>query len=141
MPLLLPSPEGDGYFKSLAEKQRLLADGLKKMGKAFGSLSSEMEEMADDLERGEVDKSLIERQKKIINRLLEAEKSVKEGKEASRRRYSEPGIFVAPKKVSLPQNLGEDKKALRELLEKRIEETYPSEYRKEIEDYFRRLVE
>jgi hypothetical protein len=141
MPLPLPSPEGDGYFKSLAEKQRQLAEELRKIGKAFEPLSSEMEEMADDLERGEVDKRLIERQKKIINRLLEAEKAVKEGEEASTRRYSEPGLFVAPKKVSLPQNLGEEKKALRELLEERIEEPYPSEYRKEIEDYFRRLVE
>ena len=71
---------------------------------------------------------------------LEAEKAIKEG-EVSRRRRSEPGIFISPEKVSLPDDLGEEKKNLRELLEKRIEEPYPEEYKKEVEEYFRKLIE
>ncbi|MEJ2567793.1 MAG: hypothetical protein P8Z50_02795 [candidate division WOR-3 bacterium] len=43
--------------------------------------------------------------------------------------------------MSLPENLGEEKKSLRELLEKRINEPYPEEYKKEIEKYFRELTE
>jgi hypothetical protein len=140
MPLPVPSQDTDGYLKSLAEKQRQLAEELRGMGKAFESLASEMEKMANDLERGVQDKKLIERQKKVLDRLLEAEKAIKEG-EISSRRHSEPGIFVAPKKVVLPADLGEEKKNLRELLEKRIDEPYPREYKKEVEDYFRRLIE
>jgi hypothetical protein len=140
MPLPLSSPEMEGYLKRLAERQRQLAEDLRDMGKAFESLASEMEKMANDLERGVQDKKLIERQKKVLDRLLEAEKAIKEG-EISSRRHSEPGIFVAPKRVVLPGDLGEEKKNLRELLEKRINEPYPGEYKKEVEDYFRRLVE
>jgi hypothetical protein len=140
MSLPVPSPETSGYLKRLAERQRQLAEDLRGMGKAFESLASEMEKMANDLERGLQDKKLIERQKKVLDRLLEAEEAIKEG-EVSSRRHSEPGIFVAPKRVTLPVDLGEEKKNLRELLEKRIEEPYPREYKKEVEDYFRRLVE
>jgi len=110
------------------------------MGSAFESLSSEMDDMADDLARGKLDQKLIERQRKVLDRLLEAEKAIREG-EVSRRRRSKPGIFVSPKKVSIPKNLGEEKKNLRELLEKRIEEPYPEEYKEEVEEYFRKLIE
>jgi hypothetical protein len=140
MPLGIPSQIPGGDLKSLIEKQRQLAEELRKMGKAFEPLSSEMDAMADDLARGKLDMNLIERQKKVLDRLLEAEKAIREG-EVSRKRRSEPGVFVSPGKISLPGDLGEEKKKLRELLEKRIEEPYPREYKKEIEDYFRKLIE
>ncbi|MBN1694827.1 hypothetical protein JW879_05455 [candidate division WOR-3 bacterium] len=140
MPFPLADPKASGDLKSLSAKQRKLAEDLKKMGKAFAPLSSEMEEMANNLERGRLDKNLIDRQRKVLDRLLEAEKAIREG-EASSRRRSEPGIFVSPGKVSLPENLGEEKKNLRELLEKRINEPYPEEYKKEVEEYFKKLIE
>ncbi len=140
MPIPVPELKENGELKSLASLQRKLAGNLRKMGKAFGPLSSEMEKMAGDLESGILDKKLIERQRKVLDRLLEAESSIKEG-ELSRRRRSEPGIFVIPEKVSLPKNLGEEKKKLRELLEERINEPYPEEYKEEVEEYFKRLVE
>ena len=140
LPLEIPSKNPGGDLKSFMEKQKQLAEDLREMGKAFGPLSAEMEAMADDLAKGKLDKQLIERQKKVLDRLLEAEKAIREG-ETSRRRRSEPGIFVRPGKVSLPTNLGEKKKKLRELLEKRIGEPYPREYKKEIEEYFRKLIE
>lgn len=140
MPIPVPNLKTSGELKSLSSRQRELAEDLKKMGKAFEPLSSEMEKMADYLESGILDKKLMERQKKVLDRLLEAERAIKEG-EISRRRHSEPGIFVNPGKVSLPENLGEEKKNLRELLEKRINEPYPEEYKKEVEEYFRKLIE
>ncbi len=140
LPLEVPSPSMSGELRSLMEKQRQLAEELRRMGKAFEPLSSEMDDMADDLARGKLDQKLIERQKKVLDRLLEAEKAVREGK-ISRRRRSEPGIFVSPKKVTIPKNFGEEKKYLRDLLDKRIQEPYPEEYKKEIEEYFRRLIE
>ncbi|MEO0293387.1 MAG: hypothetical protein ABIN61_04080 [candidate division WOR-3 bacterium] len=139
--LPVPTSGGESYLKELAEKQRQLAQKLEEMGSAFGPLSDEMKEMAESLEKGFIDKEIIERQRKVLDRLLEAERSIREG-DLSTRRYSEPGIFVAPERVKLPENLGEEKKRLRELLKKRIEEEpYPYEYKKEIEDYFRRLIE
>jgi hypothetical protein len=140
IPVPVPGLKTSGELKSLSSRQRELAEELKKMGRAFEPLSSEMEKMADYLESGILDKKLMERQKKVLDRLLEAERAIKEG-EISRRRYSEPGIFVNPGKVSLPENLGEEKKNLRKLLEKRINEPYPEEYKKQVEDYFRKLIE
>jgi len=140
LPLEVSTQTLSGELRSLIEKQRQLAEDLRKMGRAFESLSSEMDDMADDLARGKLDQKLIERQRKVLDRLLEAEKAIREG-EVSRRRRSKPGIFVSPKKVSIPKNLGEEKKNLRELLEKRIEEPYPEEYKEEVEEYFRKLIE
>lgn len=140
IPVPVPGLKTSGELKSLSSRQRELAEDLKKMGRAFEPLSSEMEKMADYLESGILDKKLMERQKKVLDRLLEAERAIREG-EISRRRYSEPGIFVNPGKVSLPENLGEEKKNLRKLLEKRINEPYPEEYKKEVEEYFRKLIE
>jgi hypothetical protein len=140
LPMEIPSQTPGGDLKSLSEKQKQLADELSEMGKAFNPISAEMKAMAEDLARGEIDKRLLERQKKVLDRLLEAEKAIREG-EVSRRRKSEPGIFVSPGKISLPVDLGEEKKKLRELLEKRMEEPYPRQYKKEIEEYFRKLIE
>ena len=140
IPIPTPGGKGSGSLKELAERQRELANALRKNGKAFGPLSSEMEQMAGDLESGILDKKLMERQRKVLDRLLEAEKSTREG-DISRRRHSEPGIFVAPPKVTLPENMGEEKKHLRELLQIRINEPYPEEYKKEVEEYFKKLIE
>jgi hypothetical protein len=140
MPIPVPNPKNKGILQNLSQKQRQLAEDLRQMGKAFEPLSSEMEEMANNLERGMLDKNLIERQQKVLDRLLEAESAIREG-DVSRKRRSEPGIYVSPGKISLPENLGEEKKTLRELLEKRIKEPYPEEYKKEIEKYFRKLTE
>ncbi len=140
MPLPIADPKAAGKLKSLSSRQKKLAEDLRKKGNAFAPLASEMEEMAKNLERGMLDKKLIERQRKVLDRLLEAEKAIREGEVSSRRR-SEPGIFVSPEKVSLPEDLGEEKKNLRELLEKRINEPYPEEYKKEVEEYFRKLIE
>lgn len=139
-PIPVPNHKAKRKLTSLSAKQRQLAETLGEMGKAFEPLSSEMKKMAEDLERGMLDKKLIERQRKVLDRLMEAERALREG-ELSRKRRSEPGIFVSPEKVYLPKNLGEKKKKLRELLEKRINEPYPEEYKKEVEEYFRRLIE
>ena len=140
IPIPVSGSQDKGILQNLSQKQRQLAEDLRKMGKAFEPLSSDMEEMANNLEKGMLDKNLIERQQKVLDRLLEAESAIRQG-DVSRRRRSEPGIFVSPEKLSLPENLGEEKKSLRELLEKRINEPYPEEYKKEIEKYFRELTE
>jgi len=140
MPIPVPGSQNKGILQNLSQKQRQLAEDLRRMGKAFEPLSSEMQEMANNLEEGMLDRNLIERQQKVLDRLLEAESAIRE-EDVSRRRRSEPGIYVSPEKVSLPKNLGEKKKTLRELLKKRINEPYPEEYKKEIENYFRELTE
>jgi len=92
------------------------------------------------MEIGELDEKVLERQIKLLDRLLEASESIRR-KDISKKRRSRPGIFVSPPKITLPKDLGEEKKALRILLEKRMKEPYPKAYEKEIERYIRKLLE
>ncbi len=127
-------------LKELSRKQRSLAKKLRELGEALNPIARDMEEMAEKMERGELDKRILKRQMKLLDRLLEASKSIRR-KDISKKRRSRPGIFVSPPKITLPEDLGEEKKALRELLEKRMKEPYPKAYEKEIERYIRKLLE
>ena len=138
--LPLPIGEREEEMKNLSEKQRGLARKLREVGGALGPLARDMEEMAKKMERGELDIKLLERQKKTLDRLLEAKKSIRR-MGVSKKRRSEPGIFVSAPKISLPENFGEEKKELREILKKRMKESYPLTYKKEIERYIRKLLE
>ncbi len=136
----LPAKGRSQTLQKLARKQKGLAKELRDLGEALNPLAREMEAIAERMERGELDKKLIERQKKVLDRLLEANKSIRR-KDISKKRRSNPGIFVSPPRVTLPEDLGEKRKELRELLEKRMKEPYPAAYKKEIEMYIRKLLE
>ncbi|MCK4225700.1 hypothetical protein KAX29_02285, partial [candidate division WOR-3 bacterium] len=138
--LPIPGNKGRGALAKLGQKQRKLASELREMGEAFSPIAKEMEDMADKMERGELDMKVMERQQRVLDRLLEVSKSIRR-KEVSKKRRSRPGVFVSPGKITLPQDLGEEKKALRELLKQRIKEPYPRAYEKEIETYIRKLLE
>jgi len=138
--LPIPGNKGRGALAKLGQKQRKLASELREMGEALSPIAKEMEDMADKMERGELDMKVMERQQRVLDRLLEVSKSIRR-KEVSKKRRSRPGVFVSPGKITLPQDLGEEKKALRELLKQRIKEPYPRAYEKEIETYIRKLLE
>jgi len=73
----LPANKQTDALRELSRKQRSLANKLREMGEALNPIARDMEEMAERMERGELDERVFERQMKVLDRLLEASKSIR----------------------------------------------------------------
>ena len=132
-------------LSSLAARQQLIREQLSRLGQGrqatgsvsgdLGGIGQEMEEIVGQLEQRGLDKETIERQQRVLSRLLDAQRSVRR-QGFARRRMSEParaqqtspgdglpGAVPAP--VGAPPS--------------RREDPYPSAYREAIEAYFRAI--
>lgn len=128
-----------GKQQALAEALKRVAEGLK--GRALGDLGGtarEMEQLAEEMQRGRITEEIIKRQNKILRHLLDAQKSIYT-KKFSKRRISEPGKdFVdlpSPKELELMTKRGISQKDIL----KALREKYPKEYEKLIRAYFKAL--
>lgn len=119
--------------RGLAEQEQLLGD--------LGALAKETEETAKSLERQDLSRKLIERQERILSRLLDAQRSLRK-RDYSPRRKAEVGQDMPwVKGVSaLPPDLGEKEKMAQKDLLKALKEAYPKEYEKLIRAYFKSLA-
>lgn len=150
---LLPLPGGltpgaMASLRRLAGKQRELRQALQELsGRPEASryqdlienLTREMEKAEEQLYQYKIDRSLIERQKLIISRLLDAQKSIRQ-EDRPKERKSKPGkdegrLVLTP----LSRDLGRDE--LRELIQQALREPYPKDYELIIREYFRALLE
>ncbi len=126
--------------KALSELESEFGNRSEIMGR-LGQLGEEMKKVVGDLERLHVDQSTIDRQKKILSRLLDAEKSLRE-RDYSKQRRAEMGEDVfrpSPKRLS-PETTQQEGKA-KDDLSRFMQETYPKEYEQLIKDYFKALSE
>ncbi|MGQ0715372.1 MAG: hypothetical protein ACT4PJ_16870 [Gemmatimonadaceae bacterium] len=113
---LLPMPgqrmsaQGQAQARGIAEQQRNLADRLDEAGQNSSSgraseLAREMRQIAEALDAGRVDQTLIERQQRLFRRLLDAgltlEKEERDdrGERESRSATGAEGTFTPPAEV------------------------------------------
>jgi hypothetical protein len=151
---------GDGNQPSLAQQaamQRLAAEqeavrkALSELEREFGNSSEiagrldkigeEMKKVLEDFERMRVDQSTIDRQKQILSRLLDTEKSMRE-RDYSKQRRAEVGEDVSrtsPGELSSETLQSEERGA--EDLTRFMQEAYPKEYEQLIKEYFKALSE
>jgi len=146
LPFNVMSQEMAQQLADLIGKQQALAEALKKVaeglkGRALGDLGGtarEMEQLAEEMERGRITEEIIKRQNKILRHLLDAQKSIYT-KKFSKRRISEPGKnFVdlpSPGELELMTKRGISQKDIL----KALREKYPKEYEKLIRAYFKAL--
>jgi hypothetical protein len=151
---------GDGNQPSLAQQaamQRLAAEqeavrkALSELEREFGNSSEiagrldkigqEMKKVVEDFERMRVDQTTIDRQKQILSRLLDTEKSMRE-RDYSKQRRAEVGEDVSrtsPGELSSETLQSEERGA--EDLTRFMQEAYPKEYEQLIKEYFKALSE
>jgi hypothetical protein len=100
-----------------------------------------MEEVARQLARRQLDQQVLDRQQRILSRLLDAQRSVNR-REFQEKRESRPGELMARESpAELPRSLLEpDARMDHDLLRARSER-YSAEYRDLVESYLRRLQE
>jgi hypothetical protein len=105
----------------------------------LGQLSEEMKEVVDDLKNRQVDERTIKRQERILRRLLDAQKSVRE-REYRKERLSRTadGLYLTPSPDELQLTLTPDE--VREKLLQALREGYTRDYQQLIKDYFDALA-
>ncbi|MCB0303533.1 MAG: hypothetical protein KDI38_07135, partial [Calditrichaeota bacterium] len=90
----------------------------------------------DDLQKQNLNRSVIERQQRILSRMLDAQKSVRE-REYSRKRQSEREDNVLAKSPpEIKQELLERENKLRKEMLDALKEGYSPEYREFIKSYY-----
>lgn len=130
----------------MAAQQEMIRNALKEMqknsggdqsGKELSEIMKSMEQSEKDLVNKNISKELIQRQKEILTRLLEAEKSLQE-RETDDKRESEKGKElnrdIPP---SMEKYLKEKEKQL-ELL-KTVNPSLTPYYKREVDEYFKKI--
>ncbi len=150
MPKPQPGGRRPGSLQQLAARQRQIQNSLKELqkeiesesGKQPGTLKGigkDMDDVIKDLENNKVLRKTIERQQRILTRMLEAQKSLRT-QSYKKERESQTADFlekIAP--GELPENLGERNILLRQKLEEALNQGYSEEYKKIIRKYFEEL--
>jgi hypothetical protein len=132
--------EQEAVQKSLSQLEKEFGNRSEILGR-MGDLGDEMKKVTGDLERLQVDQSTIDRQNKILSRLLDAEKSMRE-RDFSKQRRAEVGEDVSrPSPKELPSDLLQPGQVAKDDLSKFMEEAYPKEYEQLIKEYFKALSE
>ncbi len=154
LPLPLPGQSGglsiDEQLLQMAAEQRRIQHALEMLessrsGRSGGlgridHLIEEMEDVASDLEKGSIDEGIIERQRQILSRLLDAEKSLRERDYTRERQAERPEPYQASSPLPLPQDVFREDDLLDRSLYPMVEGSYPEGYRETIRNYFRELM-
>ena len=126
--------------KALSELESEFGNRSEILGR-LGELGDEMKKVVGDFERLRIDQSTIDRQKKILSRLLDAEKSLRE-RDYSRQRRAEKGEDVfRPSPKQLPPEATQKEVSAKDKLFRFMQEAYPKEYEQLIKEYFKALSE
>lgn len=132
----------------LAAQQEMIRQSLEKMNQEnggggqkdvlgrLGELGEEMEKVIQDLQKQRLDRNVIERQQRILSRMLDAQKSVREREYSKKRQAEKDRNFVAKSPPELKQELLEREDQLRQEMLKALKEGYSSEYKEYIKSYY-----
>lgn len=126
--------------RGLAELQGELGDRRDMLGR-LDELAEDMGEVVEEMqEKGEIDERILERQEKILSRLLTAQKSIRREDEKETRvsRTGEnPTDREAPPPVA--EELGRKERLERGIL-RGSQDPIPDEFRRLVEDYYQSLA-
>jgi hypothetical protein len=135
----------------LAAQQRQVRKSMEQLATEAGGMSEvlgSLDNIADDMKKVEQDfankqitRDTINRQNRILSRMLDAQKSVNQ-REFSRERKAETGkSYTTTSPDALPDDLGERNNQLQQDLLRAKKEGYSRDYLQLIEDYFKALTE
>ena len=144
------SGEQAARARRLGGKQATLREALQELsGKTgqrediLGELSQigkDMEQVEKDLLRGRFDRKTVERQRRILSRMLDAQRSLEQRKYSKKRKAEQAKQYGV--KDPGPPGSGEvpDKKIIEEAMRRALKQGYSRDYQKLIEIYFEKLL-
>lgn len=141
-----PSPEA---LARMAAQQGMIRQSLESLNQQtgnqqdvlgrLGEMGEEMEKVIDDLKRQQLDRKVIERQEKILSRMLDAQKSVREKEYSKKRQAERENAVIAKSPPALKQEMLERENKLRKEMLNSLNEGYSSEYKELIKSYYELL--
>ena len=149
-------PSGDqGLQMSLAQmaaRQRAIQEALREIRRQMGSrrhallgdldhIASEMEAVIQEMKSRRAGRPTLERQRRILARLLDAQRSIRERGRSNDRRARRGSDLAYQGPGSLPPNLGEADNPLRRRLRDALDAGFAAEYQRLIRSYFESLME
>lgn len=144
------SLEQQAALSRLAAEQSALRKSLDQLRKEagnrseilgdLGKVSQDMEEAAKEMEQRNLNRPLIDRQRRILSRLLDAQRSMHQ-REYSKKRQAETGKeYETSSPRALPTDLRSQKDRIKDDLLKALKEGYTRDYQELIKKYFEALA-
>jgi hypothetical protein len=141
---------GDAMGRMAAEQEAIrrgLEEASKQLGQGGGTLGrldelgEEMKKVEQELRSGRLSQETVDRQQRILSRLLDAPRSV-EKRDYSRRRISRPGIDVIRSSPgALSDELLKSRPSLPALLSRGSHDPISPRYRATVDEYFQSILE
>ncbi len=135
----------------LAAEQQQVRKSMQELAKEAGNSSEilgNMEKIVDDMKKVEKDfsqqhvsRETIERQNRILSRMLDAQKSMREREYSKKRKAETARNYLAINPGELPKDLGEQRSRLQQDLLRAKKEGYTKDYLELIKRYFEALSE
>ncbi|MFH1502265.1 MAG: DUF4175 family protein [Candidatus Eisenbacteria bacterium] len=125
--------------EQMLEEARRLANEFGDRREILGRLDDtvdEMEATLAEMERSGASQETVDRQKRILSRLLDAQRSLRKRDYTKERRSREGESYSRTSPGALPDDLARASEELREDLLRAMQRDYPSEYRALIRAYF-----
>ncbi|MDE3001219.1 MAG: hypothetical protein OXU79_19250 [Gemmatimonadota bacterium] len=149
------SPGDQGLRMSLAQmaaRQRAIQQAVREIRRKMGNrrrallgdldhIASEMETVTQEMTSRRAGNRTLERQRRILSRLLDAQRSIRERGRSSERRAGRGADLAYRGPGSLPPNLGEADNPLRRRLRDALDAGFAAEYRRLIRSYFETLMQ
>ncbi|HKW50110.1 MAG TPA: hypothetical protein VJQ53_00085 [Candidatus Eisenbacteria bacterium] len=141
---------GNALGRMAAEQEAIrqgLEEATQKLGQNGGTLgrlgdvSEDMKKVEQDFRSGRLNQDTVDRQQKILSRLLDAPRSV-EKRDYSRRRVSRPGVDVVRSSPgALSGDLLKSRPSLAALLARGSRDPIAPRYRATVDEYFQSILE
>ena len=137
-------------MKRLQAKQESLKEQLEQLmeempgNQGQGGLSKAAEDMEDvirNFQQGRINNETKDKQQKILSRLLDSQKSIKERDYSDKRKGDIAGEIEYSGPEELPSDLGEKNSIFINAMEKALDQNYSQEYQEIIKVYFKELQE
>jgi hypothetical protein len=146
------SQQQQGEMQRLAQQQRLIQKSLEQLNKEakqsgeskkipadLENIVNQMREVVTDMNTEKLDDELIQKQEKILSKLLDAQKSINE-RDFEKERKSETGKNLtrnSPAELNLSNQQGKEK--IKDELNQAVQEGYNKDYEDLIRKYYEAL--
>jgi hypothetical protein len=146
------SQEQQGQMQRLAQQQQMIQKSLEELNKEakqsgeskkipadLENIVNQMREVVSDMNTEKLSDDLIQKQEKILSKLLDAQKSINE-RDFEKERKSESGNNVvrnSPAELNLKNQQGKEK--LKDELNRAVQEGYNKDYEELIRKYYEAL--
>jgi hypothetical protein len=141
-----------GLLQKLLREQRQVRKSLREMMDEMrqsgekglgdmGGIAHEMDEVLKDLERRRISKKTVDKQRRILSRMLDSQKSMTQRGEKEERKSETATEILTSGPAGLPTDLGQRRSLTLEAMNRALKAGYPRDYQSMIRRYFNTISE